>query len=108
MKSENSNRLSRPADAIVVTDYADLDRYIGRFADGNLNLVLRLGRPGIGKTEAVKRALGIDDAEKSPALYVEGHAQPLGLYQSFWRYRDAPWCSTIWTTSMPTRNAFVF
>jgi hypothetical protein len=51
---------------------------------------LLLGRPGIGKTEAVKQALGIDDNRHSETLYVEGHAQPFGLYQGLWRHRDSP------------------
>jgi hypothetical protein len=88
-----------PSDAIVVTTYEDLERYLLKFADGELDLVLLLGRHGTGKTEGVKRALGIARAEDDEgdltedshgALYVEGHAQPYGLYQKLWEYRNCP------------------
>lgn len=90
MTTKTDNSILMPRDAIVVTQYPDLDRYIRKFAEGSLDLVLLLGKPGIGKTEAVKKALGIDDCHPSETLYVEGHAQPFGLYQGLWRHRDSP------------------
>jgi len=90
MTIKSDNPIKLPADAIVVTNYYDLGCYLSRFAEGSLDLLLLLGKPGIGKTEAVKRALGIDDRHHSGALYVEGHAQPFGLYQGLWRNRDSP------------------
>ena len=90
MTAKTDNSIPLPDDAIAVTNYHDLGRYLGKFAEGSLDLVLLLGKPGIGKTEAVKQALGIDDRRQSEALYVEGHAQPFGLYQGLWRYRDNP------------------
>jgi hypothetical protein len=48
----------------VVTNYHDLNRYLCKFAEGSLDLVLLLGKSGIGKTEAVKQALGIDDSRE--------------------------------------------
>lgn len=88
--AKTPNSIAMPEDAIVVTNYHDLDRYLCKFADGSLDLVLLMGRPGIGKTEAVKRALGPPDSPHSKTLYVEGHAQPFGLYQGLWRHRDRP------------------
>ena len=90
MTAKADNSTPMPDDAIVVTNYHDLDRYLCKFAEGSLDLVLLLGKPGIGKTEAVKHALGIDDCRHSKTLYVEGHAQPFGLYQGLWRHRDSP------------------
>ena len=90
MTAKTDNSIPLPDDAIAVTNYHDLGRYLGKFAEGSLDLVLLLGKPGIGKTEAVKQALDIDDRRQSEALYVEGHAQPFGLYQGLWRYRDSP------------------
>ena len=90
MTTKSNNPIKLPADAIVVTSYCDLGCYLNRFAEGSLDLVLLLGKPGIGKTEAVKQALGIDDRHHSSTLYVEGHAQPFGLYQGLWRNRDSP------------------
>ena len=88
MATKTKNSFSLPDDAIVVTNYHDLDRYLGKFAEGCLDLVLLLGKSGIGKTEAAKQALGVNGA--SDTLYVEGHAQPFGLYQELWRHRDSP------------------
>ncbi|MBT3202631.1 MAG: hypothetical protein HN350_22250, partial [Phycisphaerales bacterium] len=90
MTVKSNNSIPLPDDAIAVTNYYELGRYLSKFAEGSLDLVLLLGRSGSGKTEAVKQALGIDDHHKSGALYVEGHAQPFGLYQSLWRHRDSP------------------
>ena len=90
MTKRADSNANLPDDAIVITRYAELDRYLRRFAEGHLDLILLLGRPGIGKTEAVKAAVGIDCADGNSALYVEGHAQAFGLYQRLWRYRDCP------------------
>ena len=88
MAIKTKNTFLLPDDAIVVTNYHDLDRYLGKFAEGCLDLVLLLGKSGIGKTEAARQALGLNDT--SGTLYVEGHAQPFGLYQELWRHRDSP------------------
>lgn len=84
----NASRL--PDDAIVVGTYSELDRYLRKFAEGALDLVLLLGPPGIGKTEAVRGVLGIEPEGSSRALYVEGHMQPFGLYQGLWLHRNRP------------------
>ncbi len=65
MTAKTDNSIPPPDDAIVVTNYNDLDRYLSKFAEGSLDLVLLLGKPGIGKTEAVKQALGIDDRRQN-------------------------------------------
>ena len=79
-----------PDDAIVIRTYEEFDRYLCKFAEGALDLVLLLGPPGIGKTEAVKHVLGVEPDGHSDALYVEGHVQPFGLYQGLWRHRHLP------------------
>jgi len=88
--TNSTSTIPMPGDAIVVASYPDLERYLYRFSEGELHLVLLLGKPGIGKTEAVKRAMRLDGDLTGQALYVEGHAQPFGLYQELWRYRDRP------------------
>jgi len=90
MTRKTHNSTPMPDDAIVVTTYHELNRYLCKFAEGSLDLVLLLGKPGIGKTEAVKQMLGMNDDLEGEALYVEGHAQPFGLYQGLWRHRDRP------------------
>lgn len=90
MTDQINHSVKLPDDAIVVTNYYDLGCYLNKFAEGSLDLVLLLGQPGIGKTEAVRQALCIDGDSRGRALYIEGHAQPFGLYQELWRYRDRP------------------
>lgn len=79
-----------PDDAIVIRAYDEFDRYLRKFAEGALDLLLLLGPSGIGKTEAVKHVLGVEPDGRSDALYVEGHVQPFGLYQGLWRHRHLP------------------
>ncbi|MCZ6806041.1 MAG: hypothetical protein O7F08_03750 [Deltaproteobacteria bacterium] len=83
-----------PHDAIMVRRYSDLLRYLRKFASGELGLVLLLGRHGTGKTESAKNTLGIGSSGNGSAgrraLYVEGHAQPFGMYQQLWEHRDQP------------------
>ena len=84
-----------PREVIVLTTYAQLNLYLGKFSAGELGLVLLLGRHGTGKSESVKRALSVSDtpspvsenAANTP-LYIEGHMQPFGLYRQLWNNRD--------------------
>jgi len=80
-----------------LTDYAQLELYLTKFARGELGLVLLLGRHGTGKSESVRRALSVsckaDGAATNVAngtLHIEGHMQPFGLYRQLWEYRDQP------------------
>ncbi len=47
-----------PQGAIVVQTYRELDQFVGAFAEGLLNLLLIIGRPGVQKSQAVKAAVG--------------------------------------------------
>lgn len=84
-----------PEDAILVSDYSDLDRYLSAFAGGTLQLLMLLGRHGTGKTQRVKAAVGLSPAANGHAthprvLYLGGHVSAFGLYQQLWNYRDCP------------------
>jgi hypothetical protein len=86
-----------PREVILLMTYAQLDLYLAKFSSDELGLVLLLGRHGTGKSESVKRALSMPDAEAhcvqtsaSTPLYVEGHMQPFGLYRQLWEYRNQP------------------
>ncbi len=46
--SKDQARIDLPGDAIIVTTYSDLHRYLITFAEGHLDLVLLLGRHGTG------------------------------------------------------------
>lgn len=93
MATLKGNDGASPAAAIRVSTYADLKRYLARFAEGRLNLVILLGRPGTGKTTAAKEAVGLGaslGASVQGPLYIEGHMQPFGLYQALWEHCDRP------------------
>lgn len=86
-----------PGEVIRLVDYAQLELYLTKFAQGELGLVLLLGRHGTGKSESVKQALSVPATADLPArgvpqgaLYVEGHMQPFGLYRQLWDYRNQP------------------
>jgi energy-coupling factor transporter ATP-binding protein EcfA2 len=86
-----------PSEAISIKTYKELALYVDKLATGELGLVLLLGRPGTGKSESVKHALGffskancVDGLRNRPALYVEGHMQPFGLYRQLWEHRNLP------------------
>ena len=48
-----------PREVIVITTYAQLDLYLAKFSAGELGLMLLLGRHGTGKSEGVRRFLGV-------------------------------------------------
>ncbi len=84
-----------PQEVIQISTYAQLDLYLGKFAAGELGLVVLLGRHGTGKSEGVRAAMGVTEGlgrERAAhrLLYVEGHMQPFGLYASLWEHRDQP------------------
>lgn len=107
-----SGTVQIPTDAIVLTDYAMLAEYVAAFARGDLPLIYLLGPAGTGKSETIKRALkftgeadaqgnasgdadgemmGVNEQPAGPdVLYVEGQAQPYGLYTELFAYRDCP------------------
>jgi hypothetical protein len=86
-----------PREVISLTNYTQLELYLAKFAAGSLGLVLLIGRHGTGKSESVRRSLAgttdsphcIEDGP-TPALFIEGHMQPFGLYRHLWEYRDHP------------------
>ena len=77
-----------PGDAITVTTYPDLGRYVRKVEERTLDVLLLLGRPGTGKTERVRGAVHAHCGDR--AFYVEGHAQPFGIYRGLWEHRDQP------------------
>ncbi len=96
MPHANRNLTALPVDAIPVSTYQDLDRYLRAFAQGTLQLVMLLGRHGTGKTQHVKTAIGVKHSipnpqyVKSRVLYLGGHVSAFGLYQQLWKYRNCP------------------
>jgi len=77
---------SLPEGALVVHTYAEFEEYIRLFAKGDFDLLLVIGRPGVSKSQTVKRALeGIDH------LYIETHATALGCTSCSIRIRTSRW-----------------
>ena len=73
-----------PPGALVVGTYKELDQFVGAFAEGLLNLLWIIGRPGVQKSQAVKAAVG------GRACWIEGSATAWGLYGQLYRHRDRP------------------
>lgn len=94
----NADRTTRvlPGDAIPISAYADLERYLSAFAGGSLQLIMLLGRHGTGKTQRVKAAVGLSGLTSGGpkahprVLYLGGHVSAFGLYQQLWNYRNCP------------------
>ncbi len=72
----------RPEGAILLDSYQQLDRFVRAFADGQLNLLFLLGRPGVQKSRIVQAAVG------TQAGWIDGSATAFGLYRQLYRHRD--------------------
>lgn len=69
---------------LIVTEYRELGAYVRAFAAGHLKLMLVSGPPGVGKSFAVRRAVG------GSAAWVDGNATSFGLYCFAYRNLDLP------------------
>jgi hypothetical protein len=76
------NGHARPAGAISIHTYRQLEAYISAFASEHINLLILVGAPGLAKTRTVRRVLG------KQACWIEGNATPFGMYMKLYRYRD--------------------
>ena len=70
--------------ALVLRTYGELDQFVGAFAEGLLNLLVIVGRPGVQKSHAVRAAVG------RRACWIDGNATAFGLYCQLYRHRDRP------------------
>ena len=73
-----------PAHTIIVRTYAELERYSRAFASGFLGLLLVLGAPGLGKSRAIRKALGAE------VCWIDGNASPFGIYMAAYEHCDQP------------------
>jgi hypothetical protein len=74
----------RPAGAIALGSYAELEQFAGAFGQGLLNLLILVGAAGLQKSRVVREAVG------AGATYIEGNATAFGLYCDLWEGRDRP------------------
>ncbi len=72
----------RPENAISVTTYEELGRFVAAFAEGHLNLLIIVGAAGLAKSRTVRSALGGD------VCWIEGNATAFGMYMALWEHRD--------------------
>ena len=75
------NKEKGPENAIKVTTYQRLEEFVRAFGEGNLNLLVILGRPGVQKSSAVKQIV-------KDATWIKGHATPFGIYRKLWESKD--------------------
>ena len=71
-----------PRGARTIHTYEDLERYLGAFAAGHMNLLILVGAAGLAKSRTVRRLLGKKTA------WIEGNATPFGMYRKLYRHRD--------------------
>jgi hypothetical protein len=73
-----------PKQHLLVRSYDLLDEIIQGFAQGHLGLLILTGPPGVGKSHAVKAALG------PAACVIEGNATAYGVYTRLYEAVDLP------------------
>src|SRR5262249_7683166 len=75
---------SLPPHAVHVRTFAELEQYVGAFAEGHLNLLMIFGQPGVGKSPCVRQALGRN------VCWISGQATPFGIYLQAYEHRHQP------------------
>ena len=68
--------------AITIATYAELERFVGAFGRGRLNLLIIIGAAGLQESRVVRAAVGYE------ATYVEGNATAFQLYRELYEGRD--------------------
>lgn len=71
-----------PGTTIRVATYEDMHRFAKALAEGDLNLLIVMGDPGLGKSQIVRQAVGPD------VCWIEGNASAFGIYVELFRHRD--------------------
>jgi hypothetical protein len=67
-----------------VATYSELELFVDAFANSHLNLLIIYGRPGVGKSSAVRSRIG------NRAFTINGTASPFGIYVAAYHHRDEP------------------
>ncbi len=67
-----------------VTTYEQLGHFAKAFGEGRLNLLVVIGRGGLGKTTAIRKAT------EGRAKVLQGQVSALALYMELFRHRDQP------------------
>jgi len=74
-----------PSEATVIRTYEELDAEAAAFFSDHYDLMILIGRPGLGKTEAMNKYLAL-----KPGIghLITGKTTPLGAYKECYDYRD--------------------
>jgi hypothetical protein len=83
MPTTKRPRIARPHKALTVVTYERLEVYLRAFAQGHFHLLVLVGTGGLGKSRAVRAALG------GQGCWIEGNATPFGMYAKLYECRDA-------------------
>jgi hypothetical protein len=70
---------------IRLSTYGDLEKIVHAFARGDLNLLILLGGPGLGKSRVLHQATA-----GQACCWLEGNTSPFGLYCQLWRNQNRP------------------
>ena len=102
-RSTTRSRASQPApptrltQGTQITTYAELQDKAIKFAQGKLDPILLIGRPGVGKShtwqDALKEEVGIlkhGETEVPQYGWINNVATAWGLYNELYRHRDEP------------------
>jgi len=73
-----------PSEALTIRTYAQLDAETAAFFGDHYKLFILIGRPGLGKTEAMLKYLALNPAKSH---LITGKTTPLGAYKECYDYR---------------------
>jgi hypothetical protein len=74
---------SKSHSSIVISTYAALHPHLEAFVQGTYRLLMLLGSPGLGKTEALAHTIG-----NRPCSRLDSRVTPLALFQELYAARD--------------------
>ena len=74
-----------PPSALVIKTYVEFEELVSAFVAGHLPLLVIMGRPGLSKSQSIKRAIG-----DAVALYLKGRKSEIDFYIDAYFYRDKP------------------
>ena len=78
-------RRSGPTGAIPVDTYDEFHEFVRSYVDGEYSLLILLGSPGVGKSQAIRNAIG-----NRRNCFLETHVTAFALYRELYLYRDEP------------------
>src|SRR4051794_29812242 len=81
MPRTRPSRPSRPDRSLVISTYGELEGVVRAFGDGRINLLILVGERGLGKSEAVREAVG------DRAVVIRNGPSAFWLYKTAYEHR---------------------